>query len=362
MEELHPLIRQIQANCDVSDARYAGLFSVCGLALRLRDLYKWEQGVAPWEEPAAGDLLGWIGDREERWAGLAETELTPLTWMGRRFDPFDARELNRLLGETGFFYGAGYAYGLKPTFFLAPIRKRFHVEGIEAVSVGKEAVRDLLTLPAMAQGGMIVFRKAAAMAHFWDQMVYLKKSGKPFLQAVVARIGGSDLSPVGLRRHCGALFAVQEEIYLRHEVGELVDEAFDPDLWREIVAEHSGTPVELLARAVKDLLADTHPLGVLPRLVSRGNAIGAGLYAAMLDGLMRPMAPAYRTGCEALMRTGSWKGVEAAVAQMRSVAEAMAGRMEAFQVEGRERKDPQWTRNRIETELLAPLLEAGPPA
>ena len=38
---------QIARNCAVSDARYAGCYSVCGLALRLRDLYKWEKGLAP---------------------------------------------------------------------------------------------------------------------------------------------------------------------------------------------------------------------------------------------------------------------------------------------------------------------------
>jgi hypothetical protein len=39
MLDLKHLIRQIQRNCDISDAQHGGVFSVCGLALRLRDLY-----------------------------------------------------------------------------------------------------------------------------------------------------------------------------------------------------------------------------------------------------------------------------------------------------------------------------------
>ena len=44
------ITRQVLRNCEISDARHAGLFSICGLALRLRDLYKWEKGLDPWVE------------------------------------------------------------------------------------------------------------------------------------------------------------------------------------------------------------------------------------------------------------------------------------------------------------------------
>ncbi|MGA2402714.1 MAG: hypothetical protein ABSG91_13580, partial [Syntrophobacteraceae bacterium] len=40
--EISDLQRQVQKNCDISDARHAGVYSLCGLLLRMRDLYKWE--------------------------------------------------------------------------------------------------------------------------------------------------------------------------------------------------------------------------------------------------------------------------------------------------------------------------------
>ena len=50
MLDIEKIKNQVQRNCDISDSKHAGLFSVCGLALRLRDLYKWDNGLAPWVE------------------------------------------------------------------------------------------------------------------------------------------------------------------------------------------------------------------------------------------------------------------------------------------------------------------------
>jgi hypothetical protein len=60
MLEFDSIIHQVLQNCDISDARHAGLYSVCGLALRLRDLYKWEKGLNPWEEKDSSEVLEWI--------------------------------------------------------------------------------------------------------------------------------------------------------------------------------------------------------------------------------------------------------------------------------------------------------------
>jgi len=37
MIEIDTFARQVLKNCEISDAQHAGLFSICGLALRLRD-------------------------------------------------------------------------------------------------------------------------------------------------------------------------------------------------------------------------------------------------------------------------------------------------------------------------------------
>ena len=74
MFESKNLIAQIRHNCNISDSRYAGTYSVCGLALRLRDLYKWEKGLEPWVEEDSSVILKWIGEKEEDWDKLDEQE------------------------------------------------------------------------------------------------------------------------------------------------------------------------------------------------------------------------------------------------------------------------------------------------
>ena len=49
--EISDLQRQVQKNCDISDARHAGVYSLCGLLLRMRDLYKWEHRMVPGRSP-----------------------------------------------------------------------------------------------------------------------------------------------------------------------------------------------------------------------------------------------------------------------------------------------------------------------
>ena len=60
MFDIDGIIEQVRRNCTICDSRHAGLFSVCGLAMRLRDLYKWEMGLEPWVERDSAEVLKWI--------------------------------------------------------------------------------------------------------------------------------------------------------------------------------------------------------------------------------------------------------------------------------------------------------------
>jgi hypothetical protein len=53
---LHALITSIKRNCNISDAKYWGFYSLCGLLLRLRELYRSEKGMRPWERVNQGDF------------------------------------------------------------------------------------------------------------------------------------------------------------------------------------------------------------------------------------------------------------------------------------------------------------------
>lgn len=328
MSELDELIRQVRRNCDISDARHGGVFSVCGLALRLRDLYKWEKGLAPWEEGDPGDVLDWIGAREDYWETLAEAEYGLLALDTRRLDPFDTESVNALLSPHGCYYGAGYARGLKPTFFLARIESRRELEGCSVYVLGREIARDLLTLPALSQGRTILLRRESAYRFLWDQIAYIAPSARRALHAALDACGLSDHRPAALRRDLRRLLEVQESIHLLHELGEIHETDFRRDLWQEIIAAFPLTRVELLARHVKDLLADTSAFGPLRHICRTRDTAGLALYVALSDRIAKALFPELPAGLEELLRSGDWAAVAHAVdagqAAVRQHAAAMA--------------------------------------
>ena len=138
MIAIKDITEQVLQNCDITDSQNAGLFSICGLALRLRDLYKWEKGLEPWIEKDSSEILDWIGAKEQKWEELTEEDFKAIEINGSQYDPFDTTGINAVLKPHGFFYGAGYARSLKPTFFLAEVETAKGINGHPVVVLGRE--------------------------------------------------------------------------------------------------------------------------------------------------------------------------------------------------------------------------------
>jgi hypothetical protein len=327
MTALDRLIQQIQRNCDISDAQHSGIFSICGLALRLRDLFKWEQGLEPWEEGDPSAVLEWIGVRESYWETLAGSEPGGLVVDGRSVDLFDTATVNAALASRRLYYGAGYARGLKPTFFLAAIETEQDMEGCRVYRLGQELARDLLTLPALSQNGTILLRRRSARSLLWDQITYAAPSAQRSLDAALGACGIASRRLSEVRQQWDVLLRAQEEIHLHHELGEIKASGFERERWQEIIAAFPLTRIELLARHVKDLLADTHPLGPLCHFTRTRNAAGVGLYAAFADRLMRNLFPELIPAADELLRTGDWTVMAQAAAAGHSAAKRYAATM-----------------------------------
>ena len=60
------LIRDVKLNCDISDAKYWGYFSVCGLLMRYRDLFRSEMGLKPWSEISRTEIAAWLREHGAR--------------------------------------------------------------------------------------------------------------------------------------------------------------------------------------------------------------------------------------------------------------------------------------------------------
>jgi len=353
MLNIDQLTRQVLYNCDISDASHAGLYSICGLALRLRDLYKWENRLPPWEEKDTGEILDWIGAKEERWEDAVELDFCRLAVNGSKFDVFDVDQINRILEPQGLYYGAGYAHSLKPTFLLAEIDEKRAINGIPVYILGRELARDLLTLPALTQGDAILMRTEAARLYLWDQMSYIKKSGRPALQYALANCGLPGNDSCELRPHLDQLLEILKDSFIYHEIGEMSDTVFERSIWREIVSEHPRSPVELAARVLKDLLADTNPAGTLPRIIDRKNEPALAFYAAFLDGLAREFFPELRVAFQLFTGSKDWALIEQTVVDGRRRAEDYTNRMIDFHRTGRQKnKGKEWVAAQVEKHIL----------
>ncbi len=349
------LVEQVRRNCDLSDARFAGHYSICGLALRLRDLYKWAQRLAPWEEREASEVLAWIDQKEQLWERLQNEEFIPIDIDGTVYDPFDARGINARLASRGLFYGAGYAQSLKPSFVLGQVDDRHRKYGLTVVHMGDELARDLLTLPAFSQGDNIVLRKEAARLFVWDQIFYVTPSRRPFLQYALRHAGMQDVDPAGLRTQFGTLLECLYDVFVRHEIGERKDTCFDADAWRTMIAAFPHSPIELLLRAVKDMLADTGPNGPLRSIIAARAAVPLGFYLVFHDGLGRELFPEIRAAFAEFEPTGRWPLMGDAVRRVHRKASDHARRLLALFAKAQSRGDLEWAAERMRREFLHPL-------
>ena len=342
------LIKTVRKNCEISDSHHAGLFSICGLALRLRDLYKWEKELPPWIESDPSEVLDWIGDREDQWNTLEDFEYEALMISGKQYGPFDHQQINSIIEPNKLFYGSGYARSLKPTFFLAKIEEKTRINGYTVYTLGRELARDLLTIPALAQDKCVLLRKETAMYFLWDQMVYIKKSGRPALSYALNQCGLNGQSLKTLKNNLDTIFGHQKDTYIYHEIGEMNDTVFNHDIWREIIAEFPHTSVELLARAVKDLLADTNEKGTLQHIIKNRKVVSLGLYVAFLDGLAQELFPQLRASFKKFVKHRDWEIIEEASAIGRSTAEKYAGNIMERYREGKEKNDMDRVKKGVE--------------
>ena len=359
MLHLEDIAGQVLNNCDISDSQHAGFYSICGLALRLRDLYKWEKGIDPWVEKDSSEILDWIEGKEEKWDKLTESHFETITFLGNTYDPFDTEKINAVLESYGVLYGSGYAYSLKPTFFLAKIEDKKEIDGYTVYILGRELARDLMTIPALSQDDSVLIRREPARLFFWDQVLYLKKSGRFALQYALANYGLNDRNLIGIQQSLEKIVTDEMERYIYHELGEIQDTKFNRQTWREIIATYPHTPIELLARSVKDLLADTNDFGTLRFIIRERKASSLAFYVAFLDGLMKELFPEIRPAFKKFIKTKDWHIINDAVETGYLTAQNYAEKMSHIHQRGKQMNNVKWAEKKMAKDLLKPLGVTG---
>jgi hypothetical protein len=306
---MNDLLKDVKFNCDASDAGYWGYFSICGLLMRYRDLFRSEKGLDPWRPIAREEIAAWIGEKESRWADLEGRDLRDLTIMGATYSPFDVAGINLAIGGAGLVYGAGYGMYLKPTFFLARVRSIAEVEGHTVHITERELVRDLFTALAMLQGRSIFLRLEPLKALLWDKFTELKPDRAPALSNAFQAYGITPGQSIGdgFARQLEHMALAYSAVLLRHELAESKEAA---PQWKELLMQAGDRNTEHFLRAVQDLVADTSETGPFRSIIEKQDPGALGLSIGLLDGYRRLLFPEIREAYGRFLKDGAWEAVE----------------------------------------------------
>jgi hypothetical protein len=291
------------------------------LVLKLRNFYKWEHGLEPWHEPDSPVLLDWIAAKEEYWETISSESFLPITIHDENIDPFLLPVINKFLAADNHVYCAGYGRSMKAIFFMAEILEERLVENCPTLVLGREKARELSSPFAMLQDGVIYIRKDPLRFFFWDQIQEISPSSRPAMQQA---LGIYDLMKEDCTLDREKLIAVfdaiveQElEIFIYHEVGESQENLLTSNVLKKIIAAYPASVLELLARSVKDVLADTHPRGLLSHKVSQEKKSSLGFYMSFLDGMRKLLCAELTEASKVFWDNGNWSLLQRAIMKCR---------------------------------------------
>jgi hypothetical protein len=287
MLNLGHLISTVQNNCHISDARYAGNYTMCIFLLKMREYYRWEHEIPLSAKLPRAELGEWLVAREKTWETLENDSFREIPLDHVSADPFDSDAVNQVLLPQGYVYSAGYGLFSKPLFFLGQLVKREEHEGLQVLVSSCEYARDLVAPPAMTLNGTIFVRQDALRRYLWEKVEewrWKQQEDVPMARAVAAYGNDNDLD-----RLLDRMTDEETEVAILHELGEVrAGELLGPG-WEEMLAAIPRSKGEFLARAVRDHLADC--LSTLPALLEAGSEGALHFYFANFSGMRRAIFP-----------------------------------------------------------------------
>lgn len=286
MIEIENIAKTVQLNCHISDAKYAGFYSMCVFLLKMREYYRWEQQI-PLSHPLAKSEVGeWLSRRECEWHQYEDEELKSLQIDNQIYDPFETNTINRLLNPDGYVYSGGYGIFKKPHFFLAELEEQQSIDGHTIYISNREIARDLVAPPAMIVGKQIFVRKESLRRFIWEKIEewrWKSDSNTPMARAL-ACYHKSDMEKV-LNDMCNN----ECQSAVLHEIGEAKASLLLGDEWKEMLNQLPHSGLELKLRAIKDHIADS--ISTLPGIIEEENIPALHFYFANFTGMRKEIFP-----------------------------------------------------------------------
>jgi hypothetical protein len=283
---LRQLCCTVQRNCHISDARHGTDYGLCTYLLKMREYYRWENGL-DYQASLTNESVGdWLTAREALWESLVDDSFESLLIDGQTYDPFDVESINHSLEPLGLVYSAGYGAKNKPLFFLGHLERREEPEGVSVWIAGRELARDLTAPAAMNQGGRIYIRQESFRRLLWERFENWRWQRAD--NAMGRAFSHYDFDNQ-LEQALDLMVEKELNAVLLHEKGEYQAGRVLGDLWNEMVIDLGHSAAELMVRAVRDHWADCQV--TLPQLLKDEDEASLHFYIGGLTGMRKSLFP-----------------------------------------------------------------------
>lgn len=312
-QPIRSLVTSVQKNCDISDARHAGDYTLCIYLLKMREYYRWRKEI-PFDDSIDSSEVGlWVDQKEVFWESLLDQEYQSMTINGCTYQPFETKSINSYLLQLGYVYGGGIGRFSKPYFFLGELQDREVMHGYTAYISGRELARELIAPPAMTQGENIFIRRESLRRMLWEKIEEWKwrKLENAMARAIEHYDFDGDMDQA-LER----MTENEIETLILHEIGEVVAGELIEGTWDDMLLTVTCTGAEMFVRAVRDLLADC--LTALPALLYENNQASLHFYFANLSPIRKELFPALDSAYEHWLNSGDARPLKAAVKEGKS--------------------------------------------
>lgn len=283
---MQPLSQIIQQNCHISDALYAGNYTLCIYLLKMREFYRWEKQL-PFSIKLNNDDIGeWLTQREALWDDIDESPMSNLPINNQSFDIYDNAQINQQLEQHRLVYSGGYGLYGKPVFFLGELLRKEQHEDFTLYITGRELVRDLAAPPGMVQDKTIYIRRESLRRYIWERVEEsLWHQQQSPLTRALACYNFKDDTENSLEQ----MTDNEVDTVLQHEIGEIQAGKILGDIWDEMIMELPRSQAEIMARAVRDNIADM--LSTLPKLIEKNEAAQIHFYFSNISSMRKVIFP-----------------------------------------------------------------------
>jgi hypothetical protein len=278
--------RAVQHNCHISDAQYAGDLTLCTFLLKMRELYRWEQGLPLSQEMPRAEVGDWMNRRGQMWDDIEQAAYQPIPVADGALDPFDSGRINAELLPHGLVYSGGYGRQCKPHFFLGQLLRHEQRQGFAIYIAGREYARDLEAPPGMYLDRTLFIRSEALRRWLWEKYEEWLWNRKNEAMGRAFAGHGFEAGPeAALER----MVETELESVILHELGEARVGAALGEAWEKLLMDVFRSRAEIIVRAVRDLYADC--LSSLPGLLARDTPAALHFYFANYVGMRRRLYP-----------------------------------------------------------------------